>query len=71
MLRVQNRGQWFKEKQDLHINQVQLSAIKFAILAFAKMWKMSAIHNQVDEMIALSYLLNTARKTIFSFSKSS
>ena len=36
-------SQWSKKEQDLHINQLELSAIMFAILTFAKMWKMSAI----------------------------
>ena len=55
--RDQNRGQRSKKKQDLHINQLEHLAIKFTILTFAKMWKMSAIHIQVDNMTALSYLL--------------
>ena len=49
--------QWSKKEQDLHTNQLELLAIKFAILTFAKMWKMSAIHIQVNNMTALSYLL--------------
>ena len=48
---------WFKKEQGLHINQLELLAIKFAILTFAKMWKMSTIPAQVDNMAALSYLL--------------
>ena len=31
--------------------------IKIAILTFTKMWKMSAIYNQVDNTTALNYLL--------------
>ena len=42
---------------NLHINQLELLAIKFAIFTFAKMWKMSAIHIHVDNMTVLSYLL--------------
>ena len=38
------RGQWSNKEQDLRINQQELSPIKFAILIFAKMWKMSPIH---------------------------
>ena len=49
--------QWSKKEQDLHINQLQLLVINFSILNFAKMWKISAIHIQVDNMTALSYLL--------------
>ena len=49
--------QWYKKEQDLYISQLELLAIKFAILTIAKMWKMSAIHIQVANMTALSYLL--------------
>ena len=44
------------------MNQLELLAIKFAILTFAKMCKMSAIHIQVDNMTALSYLLKMGGK---------
>ena len=54
---IRTGGQRSKKKQDLHINQLELLTIKFIILTFAKMWKMSAIHIQVDNMTALSYLL--------------
>ena len=49
------KDQWSKKEQGLHINQLELLAIRFAILTFAKMWKMLAIHIQVDNMTALSY----------------
>ena len=39
------------------MNQQELLAISFAILKFAKMWKILAIRIQVDNMTALSYLL--------------
>ena len=48
--------QWSKKEQDLLINQLELLAIKFAIFIFAKMWKMSVIHIQLDNMTPLSYL---------------
>ena len=48
---------WSKKEQGLHINQLELLAIKSAILTFAKMWKMSTIPVQVDNMAVLSYLL--------------
>ena len=49
-------GRWSKKEQDLLINQLELLAIKFAILIFAKMWKISVIHIQLDNMTPLSYL---------------
>ena len=56
-MRDQNRGLWFKKEQGIHINQLELLAIRFAILTFVKMWKMLAIHIQVDNTTAFSYLL--------------
>ena len=61
---VRTGGQWSKKEQDLHINQLELLAIKFAILTLAKMWKMSAIHIQVDNMTALSYMLKIGEQRI-------
>ena len=54
---IRTRGQWSKKEQYVNISHLELSAIKFAILTFAKMWEMSALHIQVDNKIALSYLL--------------
>ena len=53
--------QWSKKGQDLHFNQLELLTIKFAILTFGKMWKMPAVHIQVNNMTALSYLLKMGR----------
>ena len=53
---IRTRGQWSKKEQDLHINQMELLSIIFAIFTFVKMSIMSAIHIQVDNMKALSYL---------------
>ena len=53
---IRNEGQWSKKKLDLHINQMELLAIIFTILKFAKMLKMSPIHIQVDNMKTLDYL---------------
>ena len=61
---VRTGGQWSKKEQDLHINQLELLAIKFAILTLPKMWKMSAIHIQVDNMTALSYMLKIGEQRI-------
>ena len=58
---IRTGGQWSKKEQDLQINQLELLAIKFAISTFPKMWKMLAIHIQVYNMTALSYLLKMGR----------
>ena len=52
---IRKADHWPKKEQDLLINQLELLVIKFVILAFTKMRKMSAIHNQVENMAALSY----------------
>ena len=54
---IRTRGQWSKKEQYVHISHLELSAIKFAILIFPKMWKMSALHIQAGNKIALSYFL--------------
>ena len=59
---IRTEDRWSKKEQDLHINQLDLLAIKFAILTFVKMWKMLAIHIQVENMITLSYLLKIGEK---------
>ena len=40
-----------------HINVLELLAIKLAKQIFSKTWKYKAIHLQVDNMVALTYLL--------------
>ena len=57
MSRNLNRGQWSKKEQDLRINQLEFLAVTFTILTFAKMWKTAALHDQEENMTALSYLL--------------
>ena len=54
---IRTGHQWSKKEQHLHINELELLAIKFAILTFVKMWEISAIHIQVENMTVLSYLL--------------
>ena len=38
---IRTGPQWSKKEPDLHINQVELLAIKFSILTFATTWKLS------------------------------
>ena len=61
MLRDQNRESVVQEGTG-STYQSELLEIKFAILTFAKMWKMSAIHIQVANRTALSHLLKMRGK---------
>ena len=49
-------GQWSKEEQLLHINLLELKAVKLALLSFSKQESLKAVHIQVDNTTALLYL---------------
>ena len=49
--------QWSEEERTLHINVLELLAIKLALVSFSKWKKMKAIHFQKDNKAAWSYLL--------------
>ena len=53
---VSTGGKW-SEKENLHINVLEVIAAKFAILTFTKGQSNIAIHLQIDNKTALSYLL--------------
>ena len=48
---------WSAQEKKNHINILELSAIKPARQTFSKNLKHEAIHLQVDNMVALTYLL--------------
>ena len=48
---------WSAQEMKKHINFLELLAIKLAIQTFSKALKHKAIHLQVDNMVALTYLL--------------
>ena len=50
-------GQWSEEERSLHINVLELLAIKLALFSFTRGKKVKAIHFQIDNKAALSYLL--------------
>ena len=50
-------GKWSKKEQEYYINVLELMAIKFAILIFKKNLSNLTIHIQMDNKVALSYLL--------------
>ena len=52
-----DRGEWSKEDRHFHINVLELLALKFAILTFTKNLSHLIIYVQVDNKVALAYLL--------------
>ena len=52
-----NREIWSAQKMKNHINVLELVSIKVAIQTFSKTLKYKAIHLQVDNMVAITYLL--------------
>ena len=66
-------GKWSKEEKLFHINILELLELKFAILTFTKNLSHLTIHVQVDNKVALAYLLNvggTRNPQLLKISKS-
>ena len=64
---------WSKKEENLHINVLELIAVKFVILKFTKGQPNIAIHLQIDNNTALSYLLKmvgTHSRKLLHISKS-
>ena len=55
-------GKWSEKEENLHINFLELIAAKFAIPTFTKEQSNIAIHLQIDNKTALSYLLKKKKK---------
>ena len=51
------KGTWSYQERTKHISVLELIAVKRAILAFTKDKSVTAIHLQIDNMTALSYLV--------------
>ena len=49
--------EWNLREQQLQINVLEMKAVKLALLAYHKHFKMKAIHFQIDNTTALSYLV--------------
>ena len=49
-------GEWNLQEQQLHINVLEMKAVKLALLAYRKHFQMKAIHFQINNTRALSYL---------------
>jgi len=50
-------GQWTQQESSLHINVLEMTAIKLALLTFSKTLELKGVHFQTDNMSALSYLV--------------
>ena len=65
-------GQWTSQESSQHINLLELKAVHHALLTFSKIRDMSAVHLQMDNMTALSYLVRmggTHSKELTSIAK--
>ena len=66
-------GKWAKEEKHFHINVLELLGSKFTILTFTKYLSHFTIHIQVDNKVALAYLLEmggTRSRQLLRISKS-
>ena len=54
---INTGGTWSYQERTKHINILELIAVKLAILTFTKGKSVTAIHLQIDNMTALSYLV--------------
>ena len=59
---VQTSGIWSEEERTLNINLLKLLVIKLALFSFAKRKRMKAIHFQINNKTALSYLSKMGNK---------
>ena len=55
MSRSTTWGVWSKQERSLHINVLELLAVKLAALSFTKNREVKAIHFQIDNATALRY----------------
>ena len=51
-------SRWSSVEKAWHINVLELEAVRLAILSFTKLKKLNSIHLRIDNLTALSYLLN-------------
>ena len=54
---IRTGGQWCQEERGMHINILELLAVKLALLTFIKTNNIKSIHFQIDNKTAISYLL--------------
>ena len=59
-------GEWNLQEQQLHINVLKMKAVKLALLVYHKHFLMKAIHFQIDNATALTYLVKIGSCTMGS-----
>ena len=62
MSRDINRGQCSNEEQLLHINVLELKAVKLALLTFIKQKTLKAVHFEIHKTTALHYLVKMGKQ---------
>ena len=60
---IDSGEKWSVEERKLHVNTLELQALRNAILAFTKEKTINAIHIQSNSITALLYLLRMAGTT--------
>jgi len=66
---IRTWGAWSREEENFHINVLELLAIKYAILSICQERKVKSLHIQVDNKVALSYLLKMGGTTSICMTK--
>ena len=72
MTRDNNRGPWSKEEQKSYINILEIKAVKLALLSLTECKNVQRVHIQMNNIVALTYLLRmgrTSNKEILDLSK--
>ena len=55
---------WPAQEMKYHINSLELLALKLAILTFTKYREVKVVHLQVDNTVALTYVMKIGRKGV-------
>ena len=69
---IPTRGEWISQEMEMHINILELKAVKLALMSFQKQMEVKAVHSQIDNTTALMYLLKmgfTGNKTLLDLAK--
>ena len=54
---VSTGAPWSKKKQEDHVNVLESKAVKLGLLIFTKFKEVQKVHLQMDNQVALTYLL--------------
>ena len=65
-------GEWTSEEMEMHINILELKAVKLALMSFHKQMEVKTVHSQIENTTALMYLLKmgvTGNKRLLNLAK--